>query len=112
MNFRSNFASQSHSTSPERKKWVWDVTGAVIKGLRRGQTDFKTKGNLIAICICLRQRPDFWFSDTLELVADKNFHEEWLVGVDIAGGLSDSSAGSIFKISTIKCMCALVLQGI
>ncbi len=69
---------------------VWDVTGALVKGLKRGQADFRTKGNLIVTCI--RGTPDFWFKDTLELVADKNFHDGWIVGVDVAGS-SDSASG-------------------
>jgi adenosine deaminase len=66
-----------------RMIWVYDVTGALIKGLIRGQTDFKTKGNLIATSI--RGLPEHWYDDTLTLVADKSFHGGKIVGVDIAG---------------------------
>lgn len=64
------------------KKWVWDVTGALIKGLKQGQKDFKTNVNLIATCI--RGYPPSWYDETLELAVDTNFHEGRLVGIDIA----------------------------
>jgi len=81
---------QHGSNSPETKKWVWEVTGAYIKGLKRGQTDFRTKCNLIVTCI--RGKPDYWFEHTMELVKDTNFHGGWVIGIDIAG-VPDTASG-------------------
>ena len=101
---------KSGASSPETKKWVWDVTEALIKGLKKGQMDFQTKGNLIAACI--RGRPCFWFDDTLELVADKNFHGGRIVGIDIAG-LADTACGWInlnfIRITTLKLPVGIIL---
>lgn len=68
--------------NPERLQWVYDATEALIKGLKRGQEDFKTEGHLIATSI--RGLPPSWYEDTLTIVSDKNFHGGKIVGVDIA----------------------------
>jgi hypothetical protein len=83
-------------SSEETKKWVWDVTGAMIKGLKRGQTDFKTKVNLIATCI--RGYSKLWYDETLELLLDKSFHDGWIAGIDIAA-LPDTSCGKSVTLS-------------
>lgn len=67
----------------ETKKWTWDITGAIIKGLIRGEQEFGTKVNLIATSI--RGMPPFWFDETIELVADSGFHGGRIIGIDIAG---------------------------
>jgi len=71
------------------RKWVWEVSAAVIKGLKHGEIQFRAKGNIILACI--RGRPCNWFQETLELWSDKNFHGGRIVGVDIAG-LADTAA--------------------
>ncbi|CAG7832828.1 unnamed protein product [Allacma fusca] len=73
---------RSEADDEARTKWVYDVTDALIKGLIRGQADFKSKGNLIATSI--RGLPQHWYEDTLTLVADSSFHGGRIVGVDIA----------------------------
>ena len=59
------------------------MTEALIKGLKRGQADFKTEGNLVATSI--RGLPSEWYEDTLHIVSDKAFHDGRIVAVDIAG---------------------------
>jgi len=75
----------------ETRKWLWDVTGALIKGLKRGKTDFGSHVTLIATVI--RGYSKLWYDETLELIADKPFHDGWIVGIDIAA-LPDTSCGT------------------
>jgi adenosine deaminase len=65
------------------RDWTYKITGAIIKGLERGQVDFKTRGNLIGTCI--RNNPEHWYTEMLEITADKQFHGGRLVGIDLAG---------------------------
>ncbi|GAB6027601.1 hypothetical protein CHUAL_001843 [Chamberlinius hualienensis] len=57
-----------------------DVTKAVLKGLRRGETDFGIKVRLILVCI--RAYPE-WAMETLDLCT--KYRNEGVVGIDIAG---------------------------
>jgi len=75
-------AKNTTGDETEGKKWVWDVTGALIKGLQRGQADFGSNVNLVATCI--RGYPTRWYEETLELAADKDFHQGRVIAIDIA----------------------------
>ncbi|XP_021944160.1 adenosine deaminase [Folsomia candida] len=69
-------------STPSSKKWVWDVASALIKGLRQGRTEFGCHVNLIATCI--RGMTPVWYTETIELLLDKNFHGGYIAGLDIA----------------------------
>lgn len=69
----------------ECKKWVWDVAEAFIKGVKRGQTDFESRVNLIATCV--RGYSKQWYQQVLELAADVNFHDNRIIGIDATGAM-------------------------